>query len=125
MRRATEFLDNTKLIAAGVISKNVLRLIMVGFSLLSAPFQAVAQTRSTSPLIPRFAPNFVLRDLNRHRIELRGYRGKVVLLNFWATWCGPCMIEMPQFGAWQEQFGREQFQVLGISMDDSEAPVQA
>jgi len=92
---------------------------------VDAPLQVVAQTTSTSPLISRLAPNFVLKDLNRERMELRDYRGKVVLLNFWATWCGPCKIEMPKFDAWQKQYGGEQFQVLGISMDDSEMPVQA
>lgn len=71
------------------------------------------------------APNFVLRDLHQQRIELRAYRGKVVLLNFWATWCGPCLIEMPQFAEWQNHYGAQHFQVLGISLDDAEAPVQA
>ncbi len=71
------------------------------------------------------APDFVLRDLHHRRIELRAFRGKVVLLNFWATWCGPCLVEIPQFAEWQNRYGAEHFQVLGISLDDAEAPVQA
>ena len=51
-------------------------------------------------------------------------RGKVVLLNFWATWCAPCLIEMPVFGAWQQVYGPRGLQVIGISLDDDAAPVR-
>lgn len=58
------------------------------------------------------------------RVSLKSLRGKVVLLNFWATWCAPCQIEMPVFSAWQQQYGPRGFQVVGISMDDDAASVR-
>jgi thiol-disulfide isomerase/thioredoxin len=64
-------------------------------------------------------------DLRHKKIELTSYRGKVVLLNFWATWCGPCLTEMPTFIEWQKQYGSEKFQVIGISMDDAAPEVIA
>jgi cytochrome c biogenesis protein CcmG, thiol:disulfide interchange protein DsbE len=56
---------------------------------------------------------------------LSSYRGKVVLLNFWATWCEPCLTEMPTFVEWQKQYGSGNFQVIGISMDDATPEVLA
>jgi cytochrome c biogenesis protein CcmG, thiol:disulfide interchange protein DsbE len=111
--------------AAGVASRRPRPWILAGFLLASASLAAIAQTATSYPSVQRVAPNFVLRDLHHQRIELRAYRGKVVLLNFWATWCGPCLVEIPQFAEWQKRYGTEHFQVLGISMDDAEAPVQA
>jgi peroxiredoxin len=68
------------------------------------------------------APNFSRVDLNGKTIRLSDYKGKVVLLNFWATWCGPCLIEMPKFAEWQHEYRARGLQVVGVSMDDA-APV--
>ena len=75
-------------------------------------------------LVNRKAPAFALRDLNSKALGLRGFRGKVVLLNFWATWCAPCQLEMPVFRAWQRQYGPQGLQIVGISMDDDPAPAR-
>ena len=56
-------------------------------------------------------------------MELSAYRGKVVLLNFWAAWCGPCLTEMPRFAAWRRAMGPENLQVIGVAMDDDPEPV--
>ena len=63
------------------------------------------------------APNFHLRDLDGHVTSLSQFRGKVVLLNFWATWCGPCRIEMPAMEQLYRTFSRREFQILAISTD--------
>ncbi len=76
-----------------------------------------------STLVNRPAPDFARRDLNGHLLDLAHFRGKVVLLNFWATWCAPCQAEMPVFSRWQSQYGSTGLQVIGISMDDQTAPV--
>ena len=64
------------------------------------------------------APEFTLQDGNGASVKLSDYRGKVVLLNFWATWCGPCAMEIPWFMEFQQQYKSKGFEVLGVSMDD-------
>jgi thiol-disulfide isomerase/thioredoxin len=75
-------------------------------------------------LVNKPAPEIARADLNGTRVALKSLRGKVVLLNFWATWCAPCQIEMPVFSTWQQQYGPQGLQVIGISMDDDAAPVR-
>jgi thiol-disulfide isomerase/thioredoxin len=93
----------------------LLPLVLILFAWPVATFQ-VAEAGTSNY---RVAPNFSRVDLNHHKIELTSYRGKVVLLNFWATWCGPCLAEMPIFSEWQKQYGADKFQVIGVSMDDA------
>jgi thiol-disulfide isomerase/thioredoxin len=64
------------------------------------------------------APNFTLKDMNDADVSLEQYRGKVVLVNFWATWCGPCLTEMPWLIEFQQKYADRGFTILGISMDD-------
>jgi cytochrome c biogenesis protein CcmG/thiol:disulfide interchange protein DsbE len=71
------------------------------------------------------APAFTRADLDGHDVSLADYRGKVVLLNFWATWCSPCLGEIPRFAAWQRTYGGRGLRIVGVSMDDEQAPVQA
>jgi peroxiredoxin len=70
------------------------------------------------------APDFTRAALDGSPIHLADYRGKVVLLNFWATWCTPCLDEIPAFNRWQRKYGAYGLQVLGISMDDEVKPVK-
>ena len=71
----------------------------------------------TSPLLGKPAPNFALRDVTGHPVSLADYRGKAVLINFWATWCAPCQVEMPWFIALQQKYASQGFTVLGIDKD--------
>jgi peroxiredoxin len=64
------------------------------------------------------APDFLLKDSNGATVKLSDYRGKVVLLNFWATWCGPCKIEIPWFMDFEQKYKDQGFAVLGVSMDE-------
>ena len=66
------------------------------------------------------APDFTLRDLNGDNVSLKKYRGKIVLLDFWATWCPPCRLSIPELVELQKKYRGEGVVVLGISMDDPE-----
>jgi len=92
-------------------------------TLLGACFGAGATQGvfAASSLLRKTAPEFVRTGLNHQRVDLKAYRGKVVLLDFWATWCAPCQVEMPRFATWQSQYGPRGLQVIGISMDDDPA----
>jgi peroxiredoxin len=63
-------------------------------------------------------PEFSLKDANGQTVHPADYKGKVVLLDFWATWCGPCKVEIPWFMEFERQFKDQGFAVLGVSMDE-------
>ncbi|HEU5091153.1 MAG TPA: TlpA disulfide reductase family protein [Nitrospira sp.] len=69
------------------------------------------------------APNFTLRDLTGNVMSLSQLRGKVVLLNFWATWCGPCRVEMPAMEQLYRTLPRKEFEILAVSTDPQGAVV--
>ena len=63
------------------------------------------------------APNFQLRDMEGRIVSLSELRGKVVLVNFWATWCGPCRVEMPAMERLYRTYDRKDFEILAVSTD--------
>ena len=103
----------------------VLLMLFAGL-LPGAHISAVGAPAVSAPLtlLNRKAPEIACKDLSGKKLNLRGFRGKVVLLNFWATWCAPCQLEMPVFSKWQQQYGPQGLQIVGISMDDDAPPVR-
>ncbi|MAQ43755.1 MAG: hypothetical protein CMG25_04630 [Candidatus Marinimicrobia bacterium] len=65
------------------------------------------------------APEFSLNSYNDDLYALSDFRGKVVLLNFWATWCGPCIMEIPEFNELYDKYHKSGFEILGISLSDT------
>ena len=63
--------------------------------------------------------DFTLKDMNGANVTLSDYKGKVILIDFWATWCGPCKIEIPWFVELQTKYGKDGLQALGVSVDDT------
>ncbi len=68
--------------------------------------------------------DFTLQDMNGEAVSFTELKGKVVLLNFWATWCGPCKIEVPWFVEFAEQYKADGLAVVGVSIDDTADKIQ-
>ena len=101
--------------------------LLFGGSLALAALLALhTQRRSNGPQVRehRIAPDFTLPQLDGHPLILSSYRGKVVLLDFWATWCTPCREETPHFVELQQEYGDRGLQIIGVSMDDGPEPVR-
>jgi cytochrome c biogenesis protein CcmG/thiol:disulfide interchange protein DsbE len=77
-----------------------------------------------SKKVGEMAPDFTRADFDGKPVHLADYRGSLVLLNFWASWCGPCLEEMPRFFGWQKDYGARGLQIIGVSMDDDAAPAK-
>jgi peroxiredoxin len=71
-----------------------------------------------NPLVGKTAPAFSLEDLGGKKVSLADYKGKAVLINFWATWCGPCKIETPWLVDLRNQYAGKGFEILGVSTDE-------
>src|SRR5579863_7691283 len=83
------------------------------FPAASAPGGASAPAEK-----PTDAPTVTLKDLNDKDVTLQQYKGQVVLVNFWATWCAPCKVEIPWMIEFQQKYGPRGFTILGVSMDE-------
>ena len=107
------------------MKRNPLALVIVAFVAALMLYVGYHHARRSGPsFAPRLtqsslAPDFSLESLEGKTTRLSDYRGKAVLLNFWATWCGPCKIEMPWFVELQNQYAAQGFQIVGVAMDDA------
>ena len=88
-----------------------------GSSSVSAQELPAENAAMEAPSDGRMAPNFTLTSTDGKTIKLSDYRGKVVVLDFWATWCPPCKAEIPDFIKLYSQYKGDGFQMLGISVD--------
>ena len=116
-------------------------IIIVIISVISWIFQRVGQARredqqmvrqegqletlNIEPVEKTLAPDFLLKDLDGNTIRLRDLRGKVVLLNFWATWCPTCRFEMPSMEALHKEFSSQGLAVLAVALRESADDVQS
>lgn len=82
------------------------------------PDPAGGPPQLSSPLVGKAAPNFTLEELNGRRISLSDFRGKAVVLNFWATWCAPCKVETPWIIDLRNKYAAQGLEVIAVSMDD-------
>jgi peroxiredoxin len=95
----------------------------IAFIALSALVAGCSSSPKAAPKVAehldrKVAANFSLVDSNGAQVKLADYKGKVVLLNFWATWCGPCKVEIPWFMEFNKTYKDKGLAVLGVSMDD-------
>jgi peroxiredoxin len=98
-------------------------VVLVGLYVMNQHRGVSPGLRITSAEHP-FAADFSLPDLTGKTLKLSDYRGQVVLLDFWATWCDPCREEVPHFVELQSKLGDQGFQIIGVSMDDGPEPVR-
>jgi peroxiredoxin len=95
------------------------------------PSTAANNAGNGSPMQPKAAPSIrgkeapavTLKNLEGKPVSLADFKGKAVLVNFWATWCQPCLLELPWFIQFQEKYGKDGFQVLAISLDEEGSKV--
>jgi thiol-disulfide isomerase/thioredoxin len=101
------------------MKSGVFRLAALVLSLASAGYVAAA------PVLPTPAPSWKLKDVDGRPVTSDQFKGKVVVLDFWATWCPPCRTEIPGYVALQKKYATDGLVVVGVSMDtDGTAPVK-
>ena len=109
------------------MKKNPLVLFFVGAVVAVMVFAGIhsahnfAKGPKNEQIMGGIAPDFDLKAIDGSSLKLSSLRGKAVLLNFWATYCEPCKVEMPWFVELQKQYGPQGFQVVGVAMDDASA----
>ncbi len=81
----------------------------------------VAEMPAAVDVIGKSRPEFTLQDIEGKMRNINEWDGKVILVNFWATWCPPCKKEIPDFMALQDQYGEKGFQIIGVAIDDEES----
>jgi peroxiredoxin len=94
------------------------RIVLLGVLLMAMPGLFAASSLASSGLAGQAAPDFVLKSASGTNLRLSEYRGNVVMINFWATWCGPCRQEMPLLNDLYSRYGRVGFSLLGVNIDD-------
>ena len=95
------------------------RVLLAAFALLLALAANASAQMPVKLKVGDAAPQFARSDFQGRPFDLKTLRGKIVLVDFWASWCPPCIIAIPHLGQLQKKYGARGFQVVGVSMDDS------
>ena len=85
---------------------------------LAPAFAPLSAAPRSHVLLNKPAPRVARTSLDHQPVDLAALHGRVVLLNFWATWCASCQVEMPRFVQWQEKYNPDGLSIVGVSMDD-------
>lgn len=116
-----------RLVAGALIAVGIAIIYFFGFPDRNdnelPPEPVPSETRQVAPQEDSIAPDFTLRNTEGESVQLSQLRGHPVLINFWATWCAPCRIEMPFFQDRYEKFQQEGFQILAVDFDEPEDEV--
>jgi peroxiredoxin len=97
--------------------------LLASSSLTAAPQQTPAAPTTSEGCTTKIVPaklNFTMKDADDKRVKLADFKGKVIVLNFWATWCVPCKREIPEFVDLQKEYEAQGVQFIGISVDEKE-----
>lgn len=106
-----------------VITLGIFMFFLMACQQSSPRSGGTAISNEEAPKVGYYAPNFRLPSLDGKEVSLVGLKGKVVFMNFWATWCTPCRAEMPSMEALYKDFKNDGFEILAISNDIEGAPV--
>jgi peroxiredoxin len=101
------------------VKRNSVILVMIVAVVALMIYSGARLSRNARAAGPTPAPDFELKTLDGKSVKLSSLRGKAVLLNFWATWCGPCKIETPWIVDFSKQYQAQGLEVVGVSMDDT------
>jgi peroxiredoxin len=100
-----------------VVTVSILALAAATMLKLGAARRSARKIQAVTAAVCQTYPEFALKDLSGKQVKLSDYRGKIVVVNFWATWCAPCRMEIPAFIKLREQYRAKGLEVIGISLD--------
>lgn len=104
--------------------KSLVALAALGVIVAIAIYRHKSAEGSAGGALHSAAPDFELKDLSNQPVKLSSFRGRAVLLNFWATWCAPCRSETPHLVQLQDKYRGQGLQLIGVSLDDDREPVR-
>lgn len=119
-----EKLVNTPKYSSGESAKTARQLLQTDKSDRKGALEGLTDGSSRTNFVGQAALDFQVTDLNGEPLSLEKFKGYVVLLDFWATWCGPCITEMPNVKRTYQKYKNQKFQIIGISLDRGETPLK-